>query len=103
MKRLEMLAISSNFINETISADVKGTVKSDSGNIQIEEKSFKVCIYPDKDDSLFLEIGEYNLKVNPNFDAEYKSENGIEYINCNTDKGYINIQITNIRGVQKNV
>ena len=97
MKKLETLAISSNAINKQISADIKGNFHPRA--VPIDEKSFEVCIYPNKDnDSLLVKIGNYSFTINPNNEDEYKSEDGIEYINCETDIGTVRLQIANIQG-----
>ena len=80
-----------------ITADVKGTL---SYQKKIDKNSFEVCMYPDKEnDKILLKIDKVFLIIDPNNEDEYKSINGIEYINSKTEFGTINLQISNIQEV----
>lgn len=96
MKKLETLAIRSNTINKKISANIQGMI---SINEKLDESSFEVYIYPDiEKDKLCLKIGKHEFIIDPNNEEEYKSEEEIEYIHCETKQGTVCLQITNIQG-----
>ncbi|MEE1268456.1 MAG: hypothetical protein UHJ46_07700 [Treponema sp.] len=97
MKKLQTLAVKSDTINKKIVADVKGTL---SYQKKIDKNSFEVCMYPDKEnDKILLKIDKVFLIIDPNNEDEYKSINGIEYINSKSEYGTINLQISNMQEV----